>query len=143
MAKEAAVEVAKSTTVQVIETLCDKIGPVIKQVAESLGTSSEHVMIIFTKQVYADVVENFLCIAICGGIAFAWYKFSKFWFDRVENHDWDSDGEVINTVISVIIYIIIAVLASVSLITGIKMLINPEYYAFTAVLSKVTELIPK
>lgn len=139
MAKE---EVA-STTVKVIETLCDKIGPFIKQIAASLGTSSEHIMILFTKQVYADAAENFISFFICGGIAFAWMKFSKLWFHKIENDGWHTDGFAANIILSIVIYLICAIIASVGIICGVKMLINPEYYAFTEVLGKITGLIGK
>ena len=143
MAKEEAVEVAKATTVQVIETLCDKVGPVIKQVAESLGTSSEQIMVIFTKQALAESVANFITVFICVGIAFAWMKFSNSWFNKMETGKWDNEGFPPNIVVSCFMYSICVIVASTNAISGIKRFLNPEYYAFTEVLGKVTELIAK
>ena len=140
MAKE---EVVESTTIQVIETLCDKVGPVIKQVAESLGTSSEQIMVIFTRQAFADAVDNFINAAICIGIAFAWMKFSKMWSHKIKYDGWDKESGVANIIISPILYFITLITTSSNLTYGVKRLINPEYYAFTEVLTKVTELIGK
>jgi hypothetical protein len=143
MAKEKAVEFAQTATAQVIEKLCGKIGPVMTQIAEGLGTSSEKIMTVFTKQAVADGIDCFVQFVVCFGVAFVWLKFSKIWADKIEKGEWDRDSAVGNYILSIFVYFILILIATSNLIGGIKRFINPEYYAFTEVLAKLSTLIGK
>lgn len=139
MAKEEVAKEAASVTVQVLDKIVTAVGPAISKLADSLGTTSEKVMIILTKQAYADAVEGFATVIICAIVAFGWYKFATYWVDKMKNDSWDDQGWVPLIIFSVVTYVIATIIAGSSAISGIKRLINPEYYALKEVMSFISK----
>lgn len=138
-AVEKVVEATDSVTVQVIDKIVDVVGPAITAIAESLGTNAEHVMMILSKQAIAVGIEGFTITGLVIGVVIAWSRFCKWWRGKIENDDWDSDGNTAMIGISCGIAILALLIGGANLISGIKHIINPEYYALQEVMTFIAK----
>lgn len=137
MAKEKVVEEATSTTVQIVDKLINSVGPFIKELASGLGTTSEKVMVILTKQAYADAIEGFCTVIICAVVAYGWYRFALLWANRMDNGNWSSEGWVPLGIFSCVIGFMTFIIASSCCVGAVKRLFNPEFYALKIVLDYI------
>lgn len=124
-------------TFDFINQASNNIATQIDKLAEKVGGNVEWLWQITTKQVYADAIGKFCWIgifllAIIGISLFAWY---------INKKKWDEDMLGILIGLDCVAFIAFVISMIFNLTSGIKMLINPEYYALTNILSEVAKFI--
>jgi uncharacterized membrane protein len=148
MSKETVVEEVASGTVEVFKSIIDAVGPAVRELATSMGTSTEQLLAIIVKQQYANAVDSFCCVIIFSIIGFCWYKYSTYWFKKMEikedgSRDWDREGFAPNVIISIVFALIVIITVSTSFVGGIKRMMNPEYYAYQEIMVEVKDILGK
>lgn len=111
-----------------VDTYTEKIGDAIAELAKQLGVASEYVFELLVKQQIADGIISILLFI--GVLVLTILLSTKVW-NYVRNLD-DIDEDVIMVVLGIFI-VVLSVIALIQLVffvpTGIKQIINPEYYA--------------
>lgn len=118
----------------VVTKIIDAVGPAIASLAESLGTTAREVMVILTKQSITDGIGSLITSVILICVAIACYKGMRWAFSNVDLLD---DAIIPICIIGVVGIVLGIAVGLGELVTGIKHLMNPEYYALKEVMEFV------
>jgi uncharacterized membrane protein YeiH len=148
MSKEKVVEEVATATGEVFKSIIDAVGPAVREIATSMGTSTEQLLAIIVKQQYANAIDSFCCVIIFSILGFCWYRYSTYWFKKMEKdehglRDWDIDGFAPNMILSVVFALVVVIAISTGFIGGIKRMMNPEYYAYQEIMDEVKDVLGK
>jgi hypothetical protein len=106
----------------------DKTAEIIKQLADKLGTTAEHLWGVLIKQApISSSIDLMFDAILIGLMAYVWVKLVK--------HDADAEDKIMLGIILTIVCGVAALAMMASLPTTIAGFVNPEYWALKQLLS--------
>jgi hypothetical protein len=140
MAKKEIAREVVSNTAEVMDKIIETVGPAIKSLASSLGTSAEQIMVILTRQAVTDGIGSLISFAICFGIAYGCYRGMRLAWEHKQMLD---EGIMPIYLFGVIGFGVGVGFGLTELISGIKHIINPQYYALHEVMDFIQKFRSK
>lgn len=118
--------------------MSDQITNVINQIAEKLGVAAEKVYPVLKKQAYVEGIANIFWIIVIAGITVAivcnlWKLFAE-WQNAYGDEDW-----FIGRMIACLIVVSIGLLFMPSIKNTITVFVNPDWYIFSQLLTKLVK----